>query len=186
MIKDIWIYLKKPTYTPFTEQSALEKRNFFVQILVIAVGASFILGLLMAGVTSFLEIDLGQHGVELIFQKLPLIATFAIVVLLAPFLEELLFRAPLAFFKDSRFFHIIFYLSFLIFGAIHLTNFELYASYFWLAPLLIAPQTVAGIFLGYTRVKLGLSWAIALHACHNAILLAPALLVQLLGQTTNP
>jgi len=92
------------------------------------------------------------------------------MVVLAPVLEEMIFRGPLGFFKTSPYFPFAFYCSFVLFGLIHLGNFEITPAVLLLSPLLVAPQTIMGVFLGYIRVRLGLSWAILLHASHNGIL----------------
>lgn len=183
MIPEIWSYFKNPSYTPYIELKLQEKGRVFLQILVLTVGSSFILGLVMGGITSALDIDLGAHGVEEMFDTYSVLIIFLIAVILAPLIEELLFRAPLALFKDSSYFKFAFYISVFLFGAVHLSNFELFTKYLWLAPILVAPQIAAGIFLGFTRVKLGLSWAMLLHACHNGLLLSPVLILKILGKT---
>ena len=65
-------------------------------------------------------------------------------------------------------------------GGIHISNFENIEGYYWLVPILVAPQLFAGAFLGFTRVKLGLGWAMLLHATHNLILLGPFILMKML------
>lgn len=69
----------------------------------------------------------------------------------------------------------VFYGSALLFGAIHLYNYDLGspdALELTLAPLLIAPQIVGGLVLGYVRVRLGFWYAVANHAAFNGILWA--------------
>lgn len=185
MMHEIWNYVKNPTYTPYFKLTTQEKKTIFFKILTLNVVISFVLGVFMVIITTLVNADLGEHGIELIFKKYSLFIIFILAVILAPLLEELLFRAPLVLFKNSPFFKIIFYTSALLFGAVHLTNFETFADYFWLAPVLVAPQTVAGFFLGFIRVKLGLFWSVSLHACHNAILLSPILILKLIGETIH-
>ncbi|WP_052188111.1 CPBP family intramembrane glutamic endopeptidase [Cellulophaga sp. Hel_I_12] len=185
MINEIWSYFKNPTYTRYTGLKLQEKAIIFYKILILAVSSSFILGLAMGGVTSLLKIDLGAHSVDEMLAKYSIFLVFLLGVIIAPVVEELLFRAPLALFKKSTYFKFAFYASVLIFGAVHLSNFELFTEYLWLAPLLVAPQISAGIFLGFIRVKLGLRWSFLLHAGHNAILFLPLLLVTLFGETAT-
>ncbi len=183
MIDEIWNYVKNPRYYEYLDLTSQEKRNVFFKILMLTVAFSFILGIAMGIITSLVGADLGEHGMELILKKYSLFVIFLLVVVIAPLIEELIFRAPLALFKNSRFFKIAFYASALLFGAIHLTNFEIFTDYFWLAPVLVAPQTAAGFFLGFIRVKLGLIWSILLHAAHNAILLSPMIFLKLIGES---
>tara|TARA_R110000796_G_scaffold88850_6_gene192096 strand:+ start:166472 stop:167026 length:555 start_codon:yes stop_codon:yes gene_type:complete len=183
MINAVWNFVKNPIYLPYSEITLQEKKSIFIKLLILNISFSFGLGLLLGIVTSFLEVDLGNHGLDELFKKYNLYLVFLLAVIVAPILEELLFRGPLLLFKNSKFFKYAFYASALLFGAIHLTNFESYANFLWLAPILVAPQTVAGVFLGFARVKLGLLWSILLHACHNGILLTPFLLSNLIGAT---
>lgn len=67
------------------------------------------------------------------------------------------------------------------FGLIHIGNFPEIDGFYWLIPILVAPQISAGIFLGYIRTKLGLLWSILLHAAHNLILVGPFIIMKFLG-----
>ncbi|MGB0564495.1 MAG: type II CAAX prenyl endopeptidase Rce1 family protein [Spirulinaceae cyanobacterium] len=74
---------------------------------------------------------------------------------------------------------LIFYTLTLLFGTIHITNYE---SQVWgLLPLLVLPQILAGLLFGFVRVRYGFGWAIALHAFHNGCILLPVLCLQVLG-----
>lgn len=132
-------------------------------------------------VSKITGLDVGEHASEKLFSEFSLPVIFLIVVILAPVIEELLFRGPLILFRDNRYFAFYFYASALLFGAIHIANFESNEQVFWLAPLLVAPQIILGFFLGYIRIKLGLGYAMLLHAAHNAILLGPVLILELLN-----
>ena len=48
-----------------------------------------------------------------------------VAVIAAPLLEELLFRAPITLFQNKKYFKIVFYTFALVFGFIHLSNFEI-------------------------------------------------------------
>ena len=81
----------------------------------------------------------------------------------------------------TRFPRLIFYLSAILFGAIHIGNYD---SRVWaFMPLLVLPQLVLGLFLGFVRVRYGLSWAIFAHAFHNGCVMAPFLLLLGLGSS---
>ena len=53
---------------------------------------------------------------------------------------------------------------------VHITNFEHSAALLVFTPLLVAPQFIVGLFIGYLRVKYGFIWGFYLHALHNLIL----------------
>jgi hypothetical protein len=65
----------------------------------------------------------------------------------------------------------IFYGSALIFGLTHLGNYSFSEAglvTIVAAPLLVLPQALGGLVLGYNRVRLGILWAMAQHAAYNA------------------
>ena len=67
-----------------------------------------------------------------------------------------------------------FHLSSLVFSAVHLYNFNLGQTPWWLLPLLVLPQWVTGMVLGWLRVRRGIGASILLHAVFNG---GPLLLV---------
>lgn len=60
--------------------------------------------------------------------------------------------------------------SALVFGLIHLGNYEPLTHP--LGVLVVLPQTIGGLLLAYTRTRLGLGAAITHHAVYNAVFLA--------------
>lgn len=67
-----------------------------------------------------------------------------------------------------------FHLTSLVFSAVHLYNFNLGQTPWWLWPLLVLPQWVTGMVLGWLRVRRGIGASILLHAVFNG---GPLLLV---------
>ncbi|MGB3704301.1 type II CAAX prenyl endopeptidase Rce1 family protein [Castellaniella sp.] len=76
-----------------------------------------------------------------------------------------------------RAYPLLFHMTALAFAAVHLFNFRLNAMALVLLPLLVLPQWVTGLVLGWMRVRRGLGAAIALHAIFNG---GPLLLIGLL------
>ncbi len=70
----------------------------------------------------------------------------------------------------TRHFHWIVWGSSLLFGLIHLGNYEPLTHPLGL--LAVLPQTIGGLLLAYTRTRLGLGAAMAHHAAYNALYLA--------------
>lgn len=73
-----------------------------------------------------------------------------------------------------RHFGLVFHLVALAFAAVHLSNFVFNKTPYWLLPLLVLPQWVTGLVLGWMRVRRGIGAAILLHATFNA---GPILLI---------
>ena len=79
-----------------------------------------------------------------------------------------------------RWFPVFFWLSSIAFALVHLSNYD--PELATIALPLVLPQFVLGMLLGYVRVRIGLWAAMALHAAHNASLLAlSGLLILLFG-----
>lgn len=71
----------------------------------------------------------------------------------------------------------VFHGASLAFAGVHLHNFNLQQTAFWLLPLLVLPQWLTGLVLGWMRVRRGIGAAILLHGLFNG---GPLLLVWLL------
>ncbi|HUG58094.1 MAG TPA: CPBP family glutamic-type intramembrane protease [Candidimonas sp.] len=66
-----------------------------------------------------------------------------------------------------RYFPWVFHLASLSFAAVHLYNFNLHQTPLWLMPLLVLPQWLTGLVLGWQRVKRGIGASMLLHAIFN-------------------
>jgi len=71
----------------------------------------------------------------------------------------------------------VFYGATTCFALLHLLNFNLHQTPWWLLPLLVLPQWCTGLVLGWLRVRRGIGAAMLLHALFNG---GPLLLVWLL------
>lgn len=65
-------------------------------------------------------------------------------------------------------FPLVFHGTTLAFAGLHLANFSLTGTALWLLPLMILPQWVTGLVLGWLRVRFGIGASIMLHALFNA------------------
>ncbi len=74
-------------------------------------------------------------------------------------------------------FPVVFHLCTLAFAGLHLANFSLNDTPYWLMPLLVLPQLMTGLVLGWVRVRAGVVDAMLLHGFFNA---GPLLLVYLI------
>ncbi|WP_025604191.1 CPBP family glutamic-type intramembrane protease [Pontibacter actiniarum] len=99
-----------------------------------------------------------------------LLAALALVTLAAVYLRSssLQTRVHLLW---KRHFGLVFYTSCVLFALLHLVNYQNIHLPLFLALLLVLPKFVGGFFLGYTRLRLGLAWAVGQHMFINAIAL---------------
>lgn len=114
-----------------------------------------------------------------------------IAVVLAPIIEELIFRFPLKYRRNylarlldslskgrlKKHWNSIFkyFLALLIigFGLVHMSNYSNSSTLFYvLAPLIVATQTFGGLLLSYTRIKFGFIWSVFQHGAFNFILIS--------------
>ncbi|MEM9091824.1 MAG: CPBP family intramembrane glutamic endopeptidase [Cyanobacteria bacterium P01_F01_bin.53] len=183
-------------------------------------------------ITQALGGELDSNNLQQIFADMPVGFLFTMAVIVAPVVEESIFRLPLRPFALNialpctlvilfiaaqvlglsgpllilwgsllagfnlylwrmrpkervlqdvyrRYPRIIFYLSALLFGVLHITNYD--ASVWALLPLLVLPQFVVGLWLGFIRLRYGFRWAVLAHAFHNGCLLLPMALFKLFG-----
>jgi hypothetical protein len=88
-------------------------------------------------------------------------------------------RAVLTFWHDQ--FPLVFFGSAVLFGVVHATNWHLGRPglAFIILPLLVLPQALIGIVLGYTRVRMGLRGSMLLHGAYNGTVLGLAALLSL-------
>lgn len=185
MLKNVWKFLKNPVYKTYKEATPAYRARIFFSLLTWNLFFGISIVLLNEGLINMLGLDMGTHASQELMDSYSPLVIFFLVVIMAPLLEEILFRGPLIFFKEHRYFRFFFYASALLFGAVHFFNFEFSPQTLYMAPLLVAPQIIMGFFLGYIRVKLGLRWSIILHATHNGILLLPLLMTKVLELPTT-
>ena len=176
-IRRLLTYLQHPEYREDPETSYSYRIKAITQLMIWALGIGVVLGLLMGILGQLGPWELDEHAFDQLLEEYPIPLIGFLLVVVAPVLEELIFRAPLWFFRGSRHFKIVCYGAAVSFGAVHLSNFPNISEIWFLAPLLISPQVVLGLFLGYIRVRFGLAWAMAFHGVYNGILAGPFLLM---------
>lgn len=79
--------------------------------------------------------------------------------------------------RYRRIFPLVFHALTLAFAVLHLLNFSLDKSPWWLLPMLVLPQWLTGLVLGWLRVRSGIGTSIVAHALFNS---GPMVLVWLL------
>ncbi len=148
-------------------------------------GIDFLLMIPMLGIIGATGVEEGEHElVKMMDQPLVL---FGMAVIAAPILEELFFRYPIgrwwhksdpllenissesslvSWWKAN--FKMIFWTFTIVFAAVHFSNFATTVP-IYLAPILVLPQLILGIMLGYIRVGWSTRYSMLFHAIHNGI-----------------
>lgn len=161
-------YLKKPLLENDNNKDNSYRFKKFIHLLSISILTGIILTPLFVLIESIGLIDMNKHAMEELMKSMSKIKIFLLVVIAAPLLEEMIFRAPITLFRHTKHFNIVFYTFAIIFGLVHLSNFQPTPNLILLFPLLVAPQIILGGYLGFIRVRFGLIWSIFLHASYNA------------------
>lgn len=181
MLEELYAFAKNPVFTKDENKNFDYRLQRLFKLVGIALGASILL-LMVAGVIQLIfGLETGKHAIDDLFEHNTPLVIFLLAVLVAPVLEELIFRGPLAWFKKSNHFPAVFLLFTLAFGFLHITNFEFSLQVWLLSPLLVAPQISVGFILGFIRIKFGLLWSMAMHALYNLILVSPLIVLKLLN-----
>lgn len=175
--REILKFIKNPE-CGFNEHLSLNQKVVLVfNTLIISLLFSISLVSVFSVLEHFELIDMSKHASADLFEDYPKIVVLLLVSVAAPLLEELIFRAPITLFcKYKKQFKYIFYAFAILFGYVHITNFEITTNVILLSPILILPQVILGLILGFLRVKIGLIYSIFLHALYNGVLTLPFLL----------
>ena len=217
-IKDFYQFLCDPTFNYKSH-----KPESFRNITAI-LGLVFLFNVFAAQfIFSFVEMDDSVHKMTQMLEEYSLIVIFALSVILAPVIEEIIFRGFLRYplsvvgivlsgligiagylkyinsiswivfgiiaaasimlsfilynnatliskleFYFKKYFGVAFYASVVLFAYLHITNFN-EVAYWYLTPLLVLPQFVLGLFLGYVRVRNNLWASMYVHALNNLV-----------------
>ncbi len=181
-------FAKNPSLDPLPETFWQQPQRVFPYLLAI----DFLLMIPLMGIMSVTGVEDTDHEMMKMLDQ-PLFL-FGAAVIAAPILEEFIFRFPIGrlwnvptkFFGEGGFeapkvnwwtrnFKIIFWTFTILFAAVHFANFSSTVA-IYLAPILVLPQLVLGIMLGYIRVGWGTRYSMLFHGIHNAIPLSMLLL----------
>ena len=179
LLKKVWELFLQPQYIPVNYPKPL-RNKILVNLLLLKISVALILGLSTTIFIELFQLETGEHSAGKMLVSQNPVKFFLYGIIFAPFIEEIIFRGPLVFFKNSELFPIVFYLMILLFGLIHIFNYETYEKVIWFAPILVLPQLAGGVFLSFVRIKMGLWYSILIHALFNSVLLGPFILLTLL------
>jgi len=176
LFNSILNYVKNPRLKQLKHVTTSQKLSIVFTAIPICILLGLGFGLFIGALESLGLYSQDSHAInKLMEEETPFTIIFTAVIM-APVIEELIFRGPLTLFS-TKYFKIAFYVISILFGYVHIFNFEITSQILLLSPLLVAPQIVIGLVFGYVRVRLGLIYSMLLHACYNGILIIPAVLL---------
>jgi len=196
-LKDLFVFLKNPKDEQDIDQSKQNKVKKLFSLLVIDIPIMVLLSILINYFAKLGWVEIENHQVKLLLDLAPVWLVFLLAVIIIPFIEEIIFRLFLRFRRNyflqiiisifpktktpilgfwKNKFSFVFYLSAIFFALIHTTNFGSNNPIFYLIPILVLPQFIMGLFLGYLRVRYNFMLGYLMHVIHNAIFITVALL----------
>ncbi|WP_237276150.1 CPBP family intramembrane glutamic endopeptidase [Tenacibaculum ovolyticum] len=173
-------YLRAPVLEEDNNRDNFYRFKKFFHLLIISILTATLLSPLFGLIEHLGWIDMDTHAMEELMKNMSKTKVFLFAVIVAPLLEELFFRAPITLFQNKKYFKIVFYIFAIVFGFVHLSNFQITTNVLILAPILVAPQIILGGYLGFIRVRFGLIWSILLHASYNAFFVLISFAVDLI------
>lgn len=193
--QDLVAFVKNPRLDPLPGHFFEQPQKVFPYLLAL----DFLLMIPLMGIMSATGVEETDHELTKLLDNPMQLVLMAVV--LAPILEELLFRFPIGnwwkvpirllgiaktdwsiiiWWKDN--FKTIFWVFTIVFAGVHFSNFASTVPIYF-APILVLPQFVLGIMLGYIRVGWGTRYSMLFHAVHNGIPISLMLLSG--GMTPN-
>jgi membrane protease YdiL (CAAX protease family) len=101
--------------------------------------------------------------------KMSMPVKIATAIIFAPLIEEGMFRLWLGFYRTKNYFKWLYYVSAILFGLVHIFNYQLNDSHYAFIPFITMTQTFGGLMLGYIRIIYGFWYGVLLHALFNVL-----------------
>jgi membrane protease YdiL (CAAX protease family) len=204
---DFWDFIKDPKDEPYPIQPLKVKSKRLLSILAIEFPLMIIMTVILSSMEDLGFFDMSSHKADKLLQNIAAWQILLFGAFIIPIIEEIFFRLhlrikhnyPLKFLilislitgkknkkrlqifienKWANYYKVIFYLSALTFGLIHITNFEFSLKLLIFSPILTMPQILMGLLIGYMRMKFGFIWGLYLHSIHNLVLIIILLTIQ--------
>jgi membrane protease YdiL (CAAX protease family) len=175
IIIDFFNFIKRPNDIQL-ELNIKEKIKFVSVLLLFEVVFTFLFVYPLFELIELIE----KIKIPKIDYSETLLFTFFLGVLLVPFTEELVFRYILRYkgFKIkyiniltwNKIFPYLVYLFSIVFGLIHLSNYDNQSSlFFLLSPIFILSQLIGGFVIVFIRVRINFIWGVFYHCVWNFI-----------------
>ena len=217
-LRELFLFFRNPDDKPSSNQTLREKSLKLFLILILDLAIASLFALVLSALEKQGLFSMENHKIIELLKSMPKGVVFISFIIFVPIIEELIFRLYLRY-KNNYLLRLIvslfyvagknrkeriekqikkvwykkygyiFYFSAILFGFVHIFNFNSDKNLLLLFPIITAPQIFLGLFAGYLRVRFNLIWGYFLHAIHNLVLLLPFLLagnsIGLLNTDTN-
>ena len=166
---DLVIFIKNPARYSVNLTVNDKIKNTIRYFYIYAFIGTIFLGLLIELMTYMHLFDAEDDSMEKFILEYSILTRCLLLVLIIPFIEEMIFRYPLRYFQNENFYRYYVYLSALLFGFMHFSNYTTSANAVYYILFLTAPQILAGLILSYVRINYGFWFGCLLHCFNNFI-----------------
>ena len=90
-------------------------------------------------------------------------------IVIAPIIEEWLFRFPLGENRNKPYFRWLYYGLSILFGFVHIFTYNIDSTHLPYIPFITLTQTFGGFLFGYIRIIYGFWYGVLLHALFNTL-----------------
>lgn len=191
ILSDFFSFLKKPN----DHQVNLSTKDRLLVILKLLILELLFTVIIVLPVDHLIGSLITVKSESLGYEFNTIYAVILLMVLLVPFLEEIIFRSVLRYNstfskyisrkKWNQYFPFLVYSTSILFGLVHASNYynDSYLFYI-LSPLILLSQLSGGFLLSYIRVRINFYYAFFYHALWNltAVLIIPSIVLLF----TNP
>ena len=95
MVRELLVFFKNPEYKIDKELNLNNKFTILIRLAFLALIISLSLGMIIGLLENFTSIDFGRHAIDELFEEYSPGFILLAVVILAPLVEELIFRGPM-------------------------------------------------------------------------------------------
>ncbi|GLU55971.1 CPBP family intramembrane glutamic endopeptidase [Dyadobacter frigoris] len=159
-------FIKNPNHPDY---KTLSFRQKLTDVGLYYLVFSILLCVLIGSMVEFLKEFSFLHTLKLIERKDVVLYLIFGAMIIAPLVEEGIFRLQLGNLRNKPYFKLLFYISALLFGWMHIFNFEFTSSHYAFIPIITLPQTVLGLILGHIRIIYGFWYGVLLHFLYNTV-----------------
>lgn len=186
ILNDFFNFLKKPN----DQQIHLSTKNKFSLIFKLLILELLFTLIIVLPINDLIDEFITIKTPSLDYRFNTIYAIILLMVLIVPFLEEIMFRSVLrynSFFakkisreKWNRYFPYLVYAMSIAFGLVHASNYYNDSlTFYLLSPLILLSQLSGGFVLSYIRVRINFYYGFIYHASWNLIaaLIIPSILL---------
>ncbi|KOY86597.1 hypothetical protein AD998_10975 [bacterium 336/3] len=198
VINDFWIFsseflefIKHPTDSRIINYNIKKNVKYIGYILIIELLISIIIIFPIISILEWIEPIIETKRIN--YKESTLIYAIVGGVIVAPIIEEITFRLILRYklvikkiiIRNTwdKIFKYLVYISIILFGMVHISNYENNSVFFWcISPIIVLTQLLGGAFLSFLRIRFNFLSGILYHTLWNGFFLILSLISSIIQE----